>query len=600
MKLALYFQKNGPAAPKVARQMAEAQCLAAHQKVSIFLLGEHMALGCVHTESSAGKMPFLYQSPNGSILAISGVPIDMQLNTSGKLQSVVDKDYKEAANILESLDGAFAAIFWDNISRKLVVVTDFLGYQPLYIYQDSQMLIFSSELKGMMASGKIAFEDDPVFWGGFLYLGSGISDRTSIKDIKRAKAGCSYVFDPKTNQLQSKIYFQWPAPKRGLKISDIDLDAFVEILTRNMKAYTQHFDGAAMLLSGGYDSRMMLSLLVRNQMDVKSLIVRHPDELNDLDGRLAVIVAERLGVPYMRRMPERNFYSTRNYWEYLLKNEIMTPSLYLFIANITPFITPDLVAVWEGVSIGLSVSLTRHGHHSFESYLGFNLKMKGSPNYAAAENIFKKAPFEAMNEEFLKVLQAEKNKYADDGFGVYEFALRNWTRHRTAHSPYSVLANNVLPFTPGHCREFIAMMAEIPIEHKLYGNLIDKVYQKHLKNVLDIPICSGGKMFYPSGHKPFKFQLMEKKEKLLKNRLWKGISRRLRKKDLYWENSALLDAVISLADRMDNALNMDVASKTENVDEKKIIFYRRMLRWIAAGEYRKRGEEIFSSKEALS
>ena len=139
MKLAFYFQQNSPHAKnhECARKMAEAQVLAGHQKISMLALGPHMALGCVHTEPSAGRIPFLYQATNGNVLAISGVPIDMRLDTAGKIKSIVDKDYREAAKILKSFDGAFAALFWDNVNRKLVVVTDFLGYQPLYIYQDS-------------------------------------------------------------------------------------------------------------------------------------------------------------------------------------------------------------------------------------------------------------------------------------------------------------------------------------------------------------------------------------------------------------------------------------------------------------------------------
>ncbi len=601
MKLAFYFQQNGSGVDRIARKMADAQSLAAHQAVSVFVLAEHMALGCVETQASASKIPFFYQAANGNILAISGVPIDMQLDTAGKLKSVVNQDYQQATKILESLDGAFVAIFWDNINRKLVVVTDFLGYQPLYIYQDDQTLILSSEVKGIMASGKVDLQDDPVFWGGFFYLGSSIADRTGIRDIKKTQAGSTYVFDPAVNKLQVKAYFQWPAPRRNLKLLNVDLDAFVEILVRNMKAYTQHTDQAVMLLSGGYDSRVMLSLLAQNKMAVKSLIVEHPDELDNLDGKLALEVANRLGVSYTQRMPPRNFYSTKDYWEYLIKNEMVTPSLYLFIANITPFITPGLVAVWEGVSVGLSVSLIRHGHHTFESYLDLNLKMKGSSGYQAAENILTKEYFAAMNAEFTQALEAEKNKYADDGFGVYEFALRNWTRNRTAHSPYSVLSNNVLAFTPGHCREFISMLAEIPIEHKLYGNLIDEVYRRYFKNVCDIPVCSGGKMFYPSGHKPIKFKLLEKQEQMMQSRFLKGISRRLGKKDSYWEESGIFEKVLSHFDGTDKAINVDVLKNLkESSAEKKIIFYRQMLHWVVLGEYKKRAEEIFNGKQTLN
>lgn len=604
MKIAFYFQQNNTDAQATARNMAQAQCLAGHQQVFAIALGPHSALGCVHTATSASKIPFLYQAANGNVLAISGVPIDMQLNTAAKLKSIIDKDYGEAARILASFDGAFAALFWDNVNRKLVVVTDFLGYQPLYIHQDAQTLLFASEMKGMMASGKVALENDPAFWGGFFYLGNGIADTTSVKGIRKTQAGCVYTFDPALNQLRKESYFQWPVPRRKLKLSDIDFDAFLEILTRNMKAYAQYSDEAAMLLSGGYDSRMMLALLVQNGMKVKSLVVDHPDELDNLDGQLAIEVTRRLGVPYAREIPDRHFYSSLAYWDYLVKNEIVTPSLYLFIANLTPFVTPRMGAVWEGLSIGLSVSLMRHGHHSFESYFGLNLKMEGTPIYRVVQSVFKKGSFEAMNEAFLHALRAERNKYSNDGYGVYEFALRNWTRNRVAHSPYSVLSNNVLTFTPGHCREFISLLAEVPIEYKLHAILIDEVYKRHLRHVADIPVCSGGKMHYPLGHKPVKFKLLEQQNRVMQNRLVRGLSRRLGRAEFCWDESQILKEVLSRLDGTDQEINLGTLKNGQSgVDSfrgKEIIFYRQMMRWIVSGEHQKYGADIFKGRAVLS
>ena len=42
----------------------------------------------------------------------------------------------------------------------------------------------------------------------------------------------------------------------------------------------------------------------------------------------------------------------------------------------------------------------------------------------------------------------------------------------------------------------------------------------------------------------------------------------------------------------------DLPSKS--LEEKKIIFYRHMMRWIVSGEYKKYEEDIFKGKEALS
>ncbi|MDA3840165.1 MAG: hypothetical protein PF572_03670 [Patescibacteria group bacterium] len=56
-------------------------------------------------------------------------------------------DYHDAVRLLPEFDGAFNAVFFDRINRKLVIVSDFLGLQPLYVKSVDKPLVASGNSK---------------------------------------------------------------------------------------------------------------------------------------------------------------------------------------------------------------------------------------------------------------------------------------------------------------------------------------------------------------------------------------------------------------------------------------------------------------------
>lgn len=62
----------------------------------------------------------------GGFLAVAGPP-------APAIDPTQVVDAASAASILPRYNGAFAAVFWSPSDRKLVVVSDFLGFKPLYV-----------------------------------------------------------------------------------------------------------------------------------------------------------------------------------------------------------------------------------------------------------------------------------------------------------------------------------------------------------------------------------------------------------------------------------------------------------------------------------
>ena len=72
--------------------------------------------------------------------------------------------------VLHRLKGMFAFGLYDRRTGELLLVRDRFGIKPLYYHDDGQRLLFASELKAILASGRVARElDKSSVWDYFAY-----------------------------------------------------------------------------------------------------------------------------------------------------------------------------------------------------------------------------------------------------------------------------------------------------------------------------------------------------------------------------------------------------------------------------------------------
>lgn len=95
----------------------------------------------------------------------------------------------DGESMLNQLRGMFAFAIWDNRRRRLFLARDPFGIKPLYISDDGTALRFASQVKALLAGGRVERDHDPAGAVGFFLWGSVPDPFTLYRPIKALPAG---------------------------------------------------------------------------------------------------------------------------------------------------------------------------------------------------------------------------------------------------------------------------------------------------------------------------------------------------------------------------------------------------------------------------
>ena len=116
----------------VARMQAAQQARPWHERVTADT--PFGTLGGVRTSDLRSQVAPTYDGP-AARLFIAGTPISCSTDVGERLRHAVEAEWEEAVACLKELDGPFAAVMWHDALRRLTIVTDILGMQPLYFHR---------------------------------------------------------------------------------------------------------------------------------------------------------------------------------------------------------------------------------------------------------------------------------------------------------------------------------------------------------------------------------------------------------------------------------------------------------------------------------
>jgi len=154
------------------------------------------------------------------------------------------------------LRGMFALVIYDRKLNEIVFARDRLGKKPLFIFENKNVIIFSSEVKFFHAFKSIPLEINEESLLNFFSLQYIPGPQTIYKNVSQIKAGEIFTYDIKKNQGKSTIYwnmFDHVGQRKDIPESE-EIDKLIE---KSIKYRLVANVDIGLLLSGGIDSSLL-------------------------------------------------------------------------------------------------------------------------------------------------------------------------------------------------------------------------------------------------------------------------------------------------------------------------------------------------------
>jgi asparagine synthase (glutamine-hydrolysing) len=184
---------------------------------------------------------------------------------------------KKGEAMVNDLRGMFAFGLWDAEKNALLLARDPYGIKPLYYADDGWTLRFASQVKALLAGGKVSRSQEPAGWAGFCLFGSVPEPFTTYQEIRALPAGSTLWVD-RIGTREVKRYFSiadayCSAEVASSPANDEDVQLTVrEALLDSVRHHLVADVPVGAFLSSGIDSGALVGLMRdAGQQDIQTV-----------------------------------------------------------------------------------------------------------------------------------------------------------------------------------------------------------------------------------------------------------------------------------------------------------------------------------------
>ena len=170
------------------------RCALGHRRLSIIDLSDRASQPMI---SNDGRFVIVY---NGEIYNYPALRADLEtagihLRSNSDTEVLLHLYAREGAGMLHRLRGMFAFAIWDSTKRGLFLARDLYGIKPLYTANDGWTFRFASQVKALLAGGRISRDPEPAGIVGFHLFGSVPEPFTLYREVRALPAGHAQWID---------------------------------------------------------------------------------------------------------------------------------------------------------------------------------------------------------------------------------------------------------------------------------------------------------------------------------------------------------------------------------------------------------------------
>ena len=165
-----------------------------HRRLSILDLSSRAAQPMT---SADGRLAVTY---NGEIYNFPELRAELErdgvrFRTSSDTEVLLHLYARSGPTMVHRLRGMFAFAIWDDRSGELFLARDPYGIKPLYTANDGWTFRFASQVKALLAGGRVSRDPEPAGLVGFYLFGSVPEPFTLYREIRALPAGHTQIVD---------------------------------------------------------------------------------------------------------------------------------------------------------------------------------------------------------------------------------------------------------------------------------------------------------------------------------------------------------------------------------------------------------------------
>lgn len=223
---------------------------------------------------------------------------------------------QHGVDCVKYLRGMFAFALWDTRRRRLMLARDRMGEKPLYLYQDSGVLYFASELKAIMVGGCVPLALDPSAIDLFFHYSYVPEPLSPIRGVRKLPAAHVLTVDARTGEQNEWCYWRMedvpPLSGNPVELIKNELETISDLIVRSDVP-------VGIALSGGLDSSAIAAMTSRKYPGVmQAFTVGYSGSSQHDEREEAKALADFLGMPFhaveLHAQEMAVFYPELTYW----------------------------------------------------------------------------------------------------------------------------------------------------------------------------------------------------------------------------------------------------------------------------------------------
>jgi len=227
-----------------------------------------------------------------------GHPIHSYSDTEVLLYSYIEWDQK----CVDRFNGMFAFVIHDKRKKLLFGARDRIGEKPLYYFKDNDNFIFASEIKAILASGKVKAKLNNESLHEYLTFQYYLDNNTLFDSIVKLKPGHSFILDEKSMHLEVKEYWDISYDKETEVYDEAYyVDKLRHLIDDSIALRLRADVPLGSHLSGGIDSSAVAALnalRLGDSMKLETFTGKFAEGLDYDETRFAIEVSKQINSNY--------------------------------------------------------------------------------------------------------------------------------------------------------------------------------------------------------------------------------------------------------------------------------------------------------------